>query len=37
VGRLSPKRLTERLRGQRSAVLRLDEFVEEHELLVGRM
>jgi hypothetical protein len=37
VGRLNPKSLTEYLQGQRSAVLRLDEFVEEHELFVARM
>jgi hypothetical protein len=37
VGRLNPKRLTEHLRGQRSAILCLDEFVEEHELFVARM
>jgi hypothetical protein len=37
VGGFHSKRLTEHLRGQRSAVLRLDEFVEEHELFVARM
>jgi hypothetical protein len=37
VGQLNPKRLTEQLRGQRSAILCLDEFVEEHELFVARM
>jgi hypothetical protein len=37
VGRLNPKHLTEQLRGQRSAVFRLGEFIEEHELFVARM
>jgi hypothetical protein len=37
VGLLNPNSLTKRLRGQRSTVLRLDEFVEEHELFVVQM
>jgi hypothetical protein len=37
VGRLNPKRLTEHLRGQPSALLRLDEVLEEHELFVAGM
>jgi hypothetical protein len=37
VGQLNSKRLTGHLRSQRSAVLRLAEFVEEHELIVARM